>query len=94
MADSCARLAGELRPCCRPLALQVLKMLQQKQQLLAGGGAEAGGAEAGSGAAAGVEVLEEAQDDGTGTTVAAGAPLHEKLRAQEMRGLLEAVLQP
>jgi hypothetical protein len=64
-------------------------MLQQKQQLLAGAGSAAGG-----GAGGGGEVLEEAQDDGTGTSVAAGAPLHDKLRVQEMHGLLEAVLQP
>jgi hypothetical protein len=68
-------------------------MLQQKQKLLAGAEAEAGGAAAAGAPAAAVEVLEEAQDDGTGTSIAQGAPLHETLRAQEMRGLLEAVLQ-
>lgn len=73
--------------------LQVLRMLQQKQQLLAG--ASAGTATEGSaaGSAPALQALEDAHDDGTGTVVQAMAPLSESLRAHEMRGLLEAVLQ-
>jgi hypothetical protein len=73
--------------------LQVLRMLQQKQQLLAG--VPAGPATEGPAASTkpAAQALEDAQDDGTGTVVQAMAPLSESLRAHEMRGLLEAVLQ-
>ncbi len=72
---------------------QVLRMLQQKQQLLAGGAAAAVTEGPAAGTAPATRALEDAQDDGTGTVVQGMAPLSESLRAHEMRGLLEAVLQ-